>query len=204
MAKEKPNAVVENGVVYVLKAGTPIYAKTAVVCSMVGKSNQWVGQLKNQGVLRTTSTPYGELYDVTETISSYTEKLEERTEPDEEVTAEKNRANMQLAKAKAAKASMEVQELLGKMHRSEDVAAMTDDLIFTMRNAWLSLPGRLTTSIAAAIESGETSAAEISQIIMNEVKASMTELAQYQYDAKKYEARVRDRLNKDAQTEDEE
>ena len=45
MAAKKQDVVVEDGAVYVLRAGTPVYVKTADICSMTGKSNQWIGQL---------------------------------------------------------------------------------------------------------------------------------------------------------------
>ena len=79
------------------------------------------------------------------------------------------------------------------MHRSEDVAAMTEDLIFAMRNALLALPGRLSVDLAAMTEPAEVSAA-----IQNEVYKVMEDLATYKYDSKKYEERVRARMNKDA------
>ena len=61
---DKKTAVVENGAVYVLQAGTPIYVKTADVCAILGKSNQWVGQLTSQGTLNKSKTAHGALYNV--------------------------------------------------------------------------------------------------------------------------------------------
>ena len=45
---------------------------------------------------------------------------------------------------------MEVEELKGKLHRSEDVEGFTEDLIYTIRDALLSLPGRLSVDVTAA------------------------------------------------------
>ena len=42
MAAKKQDVVVEDGAVYVLRAGTTVYVKTADICSMTGKSNQWI------------------------------------------------------------------------------------------------------------------------------------------------------------------
>ena len=76
------------------------------------------------------------------------------------------------------------------MHRSEDVAHMTEDLIYTIRGMLLALPGRL------AIDAANMSdPAEVSSLIRQEVYAIMEELSHYKYDAKKYEERVRQRLN---------
>ena len=40
MAPRKQDIVVEDGAVYVLRAGTPVYVKTADICSATGNSNQ--------------------------------------------------------------------------------------------------------------------------------------------------------------------
>ena len=56
-------------------------------------------------------------------------------------------AEVQLKKAKAQKATLEVNELQGKMHRSEDVADMTEDLIYSIRGMLIALPGRLAVDI---------------------------------------------------------
>ena len=80
-------------------------------------------------------------------------------------------------------------ELQGKMHRSEDVAAMTEDLIYTIRGSLMALPGRLAVDVTAV-----QTAAEAADIIRTEVFMLMQELSQYRYDPQKYEERVRDRM----------
>ena len=90
--------------------------------------------------------------------------------------------------SKATIAKLEAEELKGKMHRSEDVAAMTTDLIYAIRGAMMALPGRLAVDVASA-----NSPAEAAEIIRREVNKAMRELAGYHYDPKKYEERVRDR-----------
>lgn len=76
MAAKKQDVVVEDGAVYVLRAGTPVYVKTADICSMTGKSNQWIGQLVAQGTLHKRSTPHGSLFDVAEAVRAYCSMLE--------------------------------------------------------------------------------------------------------------------------------
>ena len=197
MATKKQDVVVEDGAVYVLRSGTPVYVKTADICSMIGKSNQWVGQLVAQGTLHKRSTPQGNLFDVTEAVRAYCSMLEARTGPEKfkdeverEIKQERAKAaadvTMKVAKANIAKA--EADELQGKMHRSEDVAAMTSDLIYAIRGAMMALPGRLAVDVAAA-----QSPAEAAEIIRREVNKAMRELSNYRYDPKKYEERVRER-----------
>ncbi len=109
---------------------------------------------------------------------------------DEEKRLEKARrtADVTMKASKAQIAKMEADELRGKMHRSEDVAAMTEDLIYTVRGSLMALPGRLAVDVAAV-----ATPAEAAEIIRKEVHALMRELANYQYDPEKYEERVRER-----------
>ena len=83
---------------------------------------------------------------------------------------------------------MELQELKGEMHRSEDVEAMTTDLVFTIRGMMLALPGRLAIDLATIDKP-----AEISERIKQEVHSILLELSSYTYDADAYKKRVRDR-----------
>lgn len=200
MAK-KPIAISDDKATYVLQAGKPIYVKTADLCAMTGKSNQWIGQLTAQGVLNKEETPHGNLYDLRSNIRSYCEMLEARNKKvDNEaakVEAEKNKADMNLKKAKAAIAVLEANELKGKMHRSEDVVAVTEDLVYSIRNMLVSLPGRLAVDVAHA-----ENEAEAAIIIRREVNKVMEELANYKYDPKRYEEIVRKRQSWDALHED--
>lgn len=196
MAKPKEAAIIENGNVYVLQAGTPIFVKTADICSMVGKSNQWVGQLTSQGTLNKSATPHGAYYSVADTMRAYCEMLEERAEPSpsdeesEKIEKERRRADAGIKAAKAIIAGLDAKERQGKMHRSEDVAAMTEDLLFAVRGDLLALPGRLSIEVAAI-----TDPAEVSAVVQREVYKILDDLSTYRYDSKKYEERVRARLN---------
>ena len=164
---------------------------------MTGKSNQWIGQLTSQGILVKKQTPHGALYDMAETIKSYIEMLdaraEEKDDKEQATEAMRRKAEATLKQAKATVATLDAQERLGKMHRSEDVAAMTEDLIFTIRSGLLALPGRLAVDVMSAKDS-----AEASDIIEREIYRLMNELANYKYDAAKYQERVRERLNLEA------
>ncbi len=193
MAAKKDDVIIDSGAVYVLRAGTPVYVKTADICAMTGKSNQWVGQLVSQGTLNKRSTPHGAMFDVTASIRSYCNSLEDRADAQKEkansdAEKEKNDAEISIKKAKAIISVLEAKELQGKMHRSEDVSAMTEDLIYSIRGMLVALPGRLAVDVVAS-----SNAAEAAEIIRKEVSKVMREISNYRYDPKKYEERVRDR-----------
>lgn len=204
--KTTEKVIYENGNVYVLQAGTPIYVKTADICGITGKSNQWIGQLTSQGTINKERTPYGSMYELADTLESYCEMLEERAKDTDEEDPEdskidraKRAADAKYKQAKAVIASYEAKELSGSMHRSEDVEAMTEDLIFFLRNALMSLPGRVASEVAQVSDKSQAS-----EVIRREVYAIMEEMAQYKYDPKKYRERVRERMNKNAPSDDDE
>ena len=125
--KTTEKVIYENGNVYVLQAGTPIYVKTADICGITGKSNQWIGQLTSQGTINKERTPYGSMYELADTLESYCEMLEERAKDTDEEDPEdskidraKRAADAKYKQAKAVIASYEAKEHSGSMHRSDD------------------------------------------------------------------------------------
>lgn len=112
------------------------------------------------------------------------------SEEDIKLEKTKKTADVTLKASKARIAKMEADELQGKMHRAEDVAAMTEDLVFTIRSSLNAMPGRLAVDVAAV-----SSPAEAAEVIRREVHKVMRELAGYHYDPEKYEERVRARQN---------
>ena len=67
---------------------------------------------------------------------------------------------------------------------------MTEELVYTIRGALNALPGRLAVDVAKA-----GTPAEASEVIRKEVNKVMRELAGFRYDPKKYEERVRKRMD---------
>ena len=115
------------------------------------------------------------------------------TEDEQKMEKARRMAEVQLKASKAKIVGLEADELQGKMHRSEDVEAMTADLLYAVRGALIALPGRLAVDVAQA-----DTAAEASEIIRQEVNKVLSEIAQYKYDPLKYEERVRQRMDWDS------
>ena len=109
-------------------------------------------------------------------------------EEDQKLEKTRRRSEVQIKASKAMVAKLEAEELKGIMHRAEDVAAATEDLVYTIRGALMALPGRLAVDVAAC-----STPAEASEVIRRETHKVMRELAGYHYDPKKYEERVRER-----------
>jgi hypothetical protein len=193
MAKAKVSAIAEENAVYVLQAGTPIYVKTADICAITGKSQVWIGNLTSDGTINKSATPHGSLYNLTDTLKAYISILEERGDgKDSEIAKlekEKLKSEATIKRANAVKAGLLASELQGKMHRSEDVEAATEDLVYAIRAGLVALPSRLSRDVYEA-----ESISEVAEVIKSAVYELMEELSRYKYSAEAYEARVRERL----------
>ena len=181
---------------------TPGYCKTEDLANLFGLTGQWINQLTRDGVIKRRDTPAGKRYNVVESVRAYTQYLRDKAANradrgiPEDKELEKFDAEVRIKRAKAEIAELEAQEVQGIMHRSEDVAAMTEDLIYTVRGSLMALPGRLAVDVTSA-----QTAAEAAGIIRAEVFKVMQELSQYRYDPQKYEERVRDRMKWETERE---
>ena len=134
---------------------------TQVIAKIFGVSTRRVEQLKAEGIIKGQGKPTK--YDLLPTIQSYIKYLSdkaygrEQKATDGENESRKIKADADLKATKAEIADMELQELKGEMHRSEDVEAMTTDLVFTIRSMMLALPGRLAIDLAAIEKPAEIS-----------------------------------------------
>lgn len=171
-------------------ANTRITSETEVSSSelacVLGITGRNIRQLVEDGQLEKMDGRFI----LSDSVQRYVAFKAKRDKDDEEQRLDKARrtAEVTLRASKAQIAKMEADELRGKMHRSEDVAAMTEDLIYTIRGSLMALPGRLAVDVAAT-----ATPAEAAEIIRKEVHALMRELANYQYAPEKYEERVRER-----------
>lgn len=173
-------------------AEKPGYCKASTLANLFDTSSQWIGQLTRDGILQKHQTEAGMRYNIVEATRSYVRYLRDKAAGREkkalEGEQEKLDVEIRLKKARAEIAELEAQELRGAMHRSEDVEAMTTDLVFAIRGMLIALPGRLAVDIMSA-----GSAAEAADIIRTEIHKILEELSRYKYDPQDYAARVRER-----------
>ena len=175
---------------------SPGYCKAEDLANLFALTGQWINQLTRDGVLKKRDTPAGKRYNVVESTRAYVQYLRDKAAGrgekgiPESKELEKFEAEVRIKQAKAQIAELEAQELQGIMHRSEDVAALTEDLLYTVRDSLMALPGRLAVDVA-----GAGSAAEAAEIMKREVYVVMKDLSSYQYDPAKYAERVRERMD---------
>lgn len=166
---------------------------TATIAKLFGVTTRQIQKLAKAGTIPATATdPYQ--FDLLPTIQAYIRWLQERvdarqTKSDAALAAEgrKMAADADLKGTKAKLAELQLRELEAKMHRAEDVAAMTDDLLLVIRAKIEELPGLLAGPVTQA-----TTAAEASAVIQAECWRVLNELAAYKYDPEDYEQRRRD------------
>lgn len=165
-----------------------------IIAKLFGVTDRRVQQLAKEGVIPAAQTrPYK--FDLLPTVQAYIKHLSEKANGKEQknadtvqAEADKLRAEADLKQSKAKIAELQLKELEGKMHQSEDVEAMTNDLVYTIRSMIMALPGRLAMDVVQT-----TSANEASAVIRSECSKILNELAGYQYDPEAYQRRVRDR-----------
>lgn len=169
------------------KIGDETEVSTTELAAVLGVTVRRVQQMAQDGTLPTVRKGRFLLAD---SVQRYIKFLSAEPLDAEDKKLEKARrvAEATIKTSKATVAKLEAEELKGSMHRAEDVAAMTEDLVYTIRGALNALPGRLAVDVAAA-----ASPAEAAEVIRKEVHNIMRELAGYHYDPKKYEERVRQR-----------
>lgn len=167
---------------------------TDIIVKLFDLDVRRVQQLAKEGILPAASQrPYK--FDLLPTVKAYIRYLRDRANGKEAKTADtvkaeadKLRAEADLKQSKAKIAELQLKELEGKMHRSEDVEALTNDLVYTARSMIMALPGRLAMDVVQAGSANEASA-----LIRTECYKILDELAGYQYDPEAYRRRVRDR-----------
>ncbi|UWD53369.1 MAG: Protein of unknown function (DUF1441) [Bacteriophage sp.] len=167
---------------------------TEIMAKLFELDPRRVQQLAKEGILPAASQrPYK--FDLLPTVKAYIRYLRDRANGKEAKTADtvkaeadKLRAEADLKQSKAKIAELQLKELEGKMHRSEDVEALTNDLVYTARSMIMALPGRLAMDVVQAGSANEASA-----LIRTECCKILDELAGYQYDPEAYRRRVRDR-----------
>lgn len=124
---------------------------TTQLASIIGLTARRIRQLSQDGVLVSSSPGK---YILSDAVQAYIGSLarggmtKEEAEEAKKIERVKAKAEATLKTSKAKIAQAEAKELSGQMHRSEDVAAMTAELIYTIRGALMALPSRVAINAA--------------------------------------------------------
>ncbi len=172
------------------------YIKTKDLAKVLGVTDRRIQDMTKQGLLHKADSEVGKkgVYKMPDVLREYRASLSEsarghkvRNESEENLEKAKLLAEVGYKKAKARKAETELKEYEGLYHRADDIEKLVTELVFTIRNALMAMPGRL-----SVVCEGKT-AVEISQLMRKEVYAVLSELAAHEYDPGAYRKLVRER-----------
>lgn len=168
-----------------------IWRTTEQIAELLNVSPRYIRQLAQDELLPAKRTPDGYKFDLEPTIRMYMKVRNSPDNKDDEGLSDnqrKQKADADWKAARAAIAKLELAELNGNVHRSEDVSEAFGDFATTVRAAFLALPGRLAVDTANA-----QTAMETSSIIQEVINDTLNTLATYQYDPEFYKKKVRER-----------
>ena len=151
-----------------LKIDAEAEVSTTELAAILGVTARRVQQMAQDGTIIPVRRGYFQLGDAVQRYINFLSKPQ-ISEAEQKLETAKRQSEAQLKLSKAQLAKMEVEELKGKLHRSEDVEGFTDD-------------------VTAA-----QSPAEAAETIRKEVHKVMLELAAYHYDPEKYAEKVNER-----------
>lgn len=163
-----------------------------VIAKIFGVSTRRIEQLKTEGIIKGSGKPTR--YDLLPTIQAYIKYLSdkaygrEQKQSSTELTTQKLSAEARYKVAKAEAAELELKELKGKMHRAEDVEAITTAHVMFVRSLLMALPTKLAIDCASLQTSRECA-----DRIKREIYSVLDELAGFQYDPEEYKKLVQAR-----------
>ncbi len=129
-----------------------------------------------------------DLIPVTHEFIQYLRGLAEKKQSGSEDAAAAAEADLRFKQARAEKMELEIKELRGQLHRSEDVSIITADMIAKLRAGIMAIPGQVAVDCAEARTPVETAA-----IVKAAVDQFLNETAAVKYDAGEYRRLVKER-----------
>ena len=178
-------------------AKSPLRVNAQTVAQVFGLTVRRIQQLTQDGILVTEADGKRRVYDLPDTVQRYIRYVSERLNAKSgigaaEIERRKALAEAELKEAKAEIASLDLKELWGQMHRSEDVEQKTMELVYAIRAMLQALPGRLAMDLAAI-----TKPAEVSERLKTEINHVLSQLSNHEYDAEAYKECVRERQGRE-------
>ncbi|MDR0886973.1 MAG: protoporphyrinogen oxidase [Clostridiales Family XIII bacterium] len=165
---------------------------SVILADVFGLTARRIQQLVSEGVITAEKAGKGYKFDLRLATKQYIKYITDKTNGSESGNAllerERLEADVALKKSKAAVAEIELAEYEGRMHRADDVAELTADLVYAVRSMFVSLPGRLAMDLSI-IDNPQ----EATDRIKKESIDMLTELSNYSYDPSKYHEKVQER-----------
>jgi len=169
----------------------PNFVSTIIVAKFLNLSDERVRQLTKEGYLVGEKVKGKMQYDLIPTVNTYLEYWKNKANKvDLNMNDEqrKLKADADWKEAKADIEAMKRDELKGSLHSSDDVFAVTQDMVMNIRAELLAIPGMCAVDCANA-----KTPAEASGIIRDAINNILNGLTEYEYNPEKYKKLVRER-----------
>lgn len=141
---------------------------TSELAKLVGKSDRWIRQLTSQGIL--TQCGRGK-YKLGITLAAYIEHMAGGKAGDEKLSHADVKAEHEMLKKE--KTELQLQQMRGDLHSSNDVRALMGEMILSAKSKLLSIPVRVSTQLE-----GESSKS-IEKKLNDEINNVLSVLADY-------------------------
>lgn len=161
------------------------YVSSVTLGEFLGITDERVRQLEEEGILTPKGKSRIRQYDLVPSVNAYIEYIKNT---DKDIKKKMDEADLKYKEAKGAKMELELSELKGQMHRSEDVAVIVTDMIAKLRASILSVPGRIAVDCSEARTPVEAAA-----VIKAAVDEVLNETAEIKYNAADYRRLVAER-----------
>lgn len=152
-----------------------VTVSSTVLANLFGVSTRRIRQFENEGIIQKVARGK---YSLQENIKSYityiqaTSNLKNDEKTDEEVNYDVEHALLE--KRKREKIELELAEMRGEMHKSEDVERVMNDMLSNFRSKLLALPSRLAPQLVTL-----TTISDFQDILQREVLDILHELSNY-------------------------
>ena len=144
---------------------------THELAAIFGCSPRWINQLTTNGLL--TQVERGR-YQLGSTIREYIASIKQQAEEKDEEETDLRAEQTLLTRANRKMAELELAVMNGKLHRSEDVQSIMNEMLTSFRSRLLAIPARISPEVAAA-----TDAMVVQQMIKGEIYDALSELSEY-------------------------
>lgn len=146
-----------------------VTVSTKEICEILGLSDRRIQQLAKEEILVRVS--HGK-YDLPTSIQNYIEYIKEQSKTGEELN--KVAEETLLVRVRRQKAELELDIMQGKVHLSEDVEKVMNDMLSSFRAQLLVIPGK-----AAPRLVGQTEIEPIKAMLKNYIFEALQELSEY-------------------------
>ena len=144
---------------------------THELASIFGCSPRWINQLTTNGLL--TQVERGR-YQLGSAIREYIAAIKQQAEEKDEEETDQREEQTMLTRANRKMAELELATMNGKLHRSEDVQSIMNEMLTSFRSRLLAIPARISPEVAVV-----TDAMVVQQMIKGEIYDALAELSEY-------------------------